>query len=537
MFQCPNCGGNVRFDIPSQMLACEYCGTKLDPYSYENKTSDGVETADPENYEVTVFTCPQCGGEILSTDTTAAGFCSFCGASTILYSRISREHRPNYIIPFKKTKDDCKMAYSELMKKAIFAPKELKDPQKIDGFRGIYMPYWAFYVTQNGPISVPAEKSHRSGDYIITDHFQLTGEVDSYYKGLSYDASSSFADNISEAIAPYDVKGMKAFTPAFLSGFYADTADVESGVYQQDAEQIAYDQSVASLKAEPAFRGCSIAAAKLAGGAYVTPQTKEIDQAMFPVWFMSYRNGNRVAYATVNGQTGKVVADLPVDVKRFALGSLVLAVPIFILLNLFFTVIPTTALTITGVLAVAALILSCLTIGQIVKKENHEDDRGLMYKLNPQNWKDINRRSPESKPAQEAPKKKRGRRTRSVFKLYLIFIFIVLSGSIFQGMVERGLIWLAILGMGLAAAGIGLSKIRGVPGKKGLAGILLTAAGLLVGAGMIVIRPVSDLWYYGAVIFLIAAVAVLEIGLIKQYNLTATRKLPQFDRQGGDDRA
>jgi hypothetical protein len=54
---------------------------------------------------------------------------------------------------------------------------------------------------------------------------------------------------------------------------------------------------------------------------------------------------------------------------------------------------------------------------------------------------------------------------------------------------------------------------------------------------MIVIRPVSDLWYYGAVIFLIAAVAVLEIGLIKQYNLTATRKLPQFDRQGGDDRA
>jgi hypothetical protein len=104
-------------------------------------------------------------------------------------------------------------------------------------------------------------------------------------------------------------------------------------------------------------------------------------------------------------------------------------------------------------------------------------------------------------------------------------------------MVERGLIWVAILVMGLAASGIGLSKIRGVPGKKGLAGILLTAAGLLVGAGMIVIRPVSDLWYYGAVIFLIAAVAVMEIGLIGQYNLTATRKLPQFDRQGGDDRA
>jgi hypothetical protein len=51
-------------------------------------------------------------GEILSTDDMAAGFCSFCGASTVLYSRIEKEHRPAYIIPFTKTKEDCKKAYS-----------------------------------------------------------------------------------------------------------------------------------------------------------------------------------------------------------------------------------------------------------------------------------------------------------------------------------------------------------------------------------------------------------------------------------------
>jgi hypothetical protein len=425
-----------------------------------------------------------------------------------------------------------------MMKKAVFAPADLKDPEKIDGFRGIYMPYWAFYETQKGPVSLNGEKSRRRGDYIITDHFKLTGEMDSYYKGLSYDASSSFADNISEAIAPYDVKGMKQFTPAFLSGFYADTADVDSCVYQEDAEQTAFKQSLGRLKSEPAFRGYSVNTAQLGNNPHALyTRTEATDQAMFPVWFMSYRNGDRVAYATVNGQTGKVVADIPVDLKKFLLGSLVLAIPIFILLNLFFTVIPSTALTVTGVLAVAALILSCLTIGQIVRRENHEDDRGLMFKLNPQKWKDFTRRSRENKPAQEAPKKKSGRLVRSVLSLYMISIIIILSGSVFQGMVEKGLIWVAILVMGLAASGIGLSKIREVPGKKGLAGLLLTAAGLLVGAGMIIIRPVSDLWYYGAAIFLIAAVAVMEKELIEQYNLTATRRLPQFDRQGGDDRA
>lgn len=109
MIACPNCGGNTKFDIASQQILCEFCDTKYDPYMFDNKSSDAIEAQD---FEVTVFTCPQCGGEILSTDDAAAGFCSFCGASTILYSRISHEKRPGYIIPFQKTKDDCKQSYA-----------------------------------------------------------------------------------------------------------------------------------------------------------------------------------------------------------------------------------------------------------------------------------------------------------------------------------------------------------------------------------------------------------------------------------------
>ena len=102
-----------------------------------------------------------------------------------MYSRIEKEHRPAYIIPFTKTKEDCKKAYGKLMKKSIFAPKELKNPKYIDGFRGIYMPYWTYYVEQKTPISIDAQKSHRRGDYIITVHSKLNGNLDAYYKGGS----------------------------------------------------------------------------------------------------------------------------------------------------------------------------------------------------------------------------------------------------------------------------------------------------------------------------------------------------------------
>ena len=40
MFACKNCGGNVKFDIKSGQLTCEYCHSLFDPYAYEDKTSD-----------------------------------------------------------------------------------------------------------------------------------------------------------------------------------------------------------------------------------------------------------------------------------------------------------------------------------------------------------------------------------------------------------------------------------------------------------------------------------------------------------------
>ncbi len=441
MYACPNCGGNLKFDIPSQQLSCEYCHTQADPYSFEDRDKAAFEK---NAYEVTVFTCPGCGGEIISTDTSAAEFCTFCGASTILHSRLRNEKRPNYIIPFQKTKDDCKKAYSDMMKKAIFAPDALKNPKHIDSFRGIYMPYWAFYITQQNPFSLSGSHAHRRGDYIITDHYQLKGEIDAYYKGLSYDASSSFDDNISEKLAPYDVKGMKAFTPAFLSGFYADTADVDPSEYRPQAENIATDNSIKRIYSTPEFFGKSINGC-LSSSALGT-ETKKVDSTMFPVWFLSYRNGDRVAYATVNGQTGKVVSDLPVDSKKYLIGSLILALPLFILLNLFLTMRPTVLLLITTIIAAISLFINNLELGAIKKKED-------------------------------------------------------------------------------------LSK------NKSHLGSIAAIASIVIGVLILIAQPVSDLYYYGGAILSLCGTFLTFKDIIHYYNIMSTRRLPQFDRTGGDDRA
>ncbi len=370
MYQCRSCGGRLRFDIPSQQLKCEYCGTLYDPYSVE----DGPAATEQSFYDVTVFSCPQCGGEIYSTDVTAAGFCSFCGASTILNRRLSKEQRPVEVIPFSQTKEDCKKAYSDALKHAFFAPKELKDETYIDGFRGIYMPYWVYHFTQKGPVSIPASVSYRRGDYIITDHYRLTGNLDASYDGLSYDASSSFADNISERIAPYNIFESKPFTPSYLSGFYADLSDVPPYVYSKTLKETTQKESFEKICSSREFGKYTINSTRSCLNDI--SQQESVKLTMFPVWFLSYRKKDRIAYATVNGQTGKVVLDIPVDLFKFSLGSFFLAMIIFVLLNLFFTPKPMVTLLISSVIAIITTIFYFIEMKNIRKRETLEDDKG-----------------------------------------------------------------------------------------------------------------------------------------------------------------
>ena len=101
---------------------------------------------------------------------------------------------------------------------------------------------------------------------------------------------------------------------------------------------------------------------------------------MLPVWFLSYRNGGRVSYAVVNGQTGKAAADLPVDKKRYLFGSLLLAVPLFFWLNLNFTIIPGRLLLMSIALALFCVYISNLQLTYILERESGENDKGLAFK-------------------------------------------------------------------------------------------------------------------------------------------------------------
>ena len=63
----------------------------------------------------------------MTFDDTAVTFCSYCGSQAMLESRMMKQNKPDYIIPFKVTKEQCITNYKKKLAKALFAPSYMKN--------------------------------------------------------------------------------------------------------------------------------------------------------------------------------------------------------------------------------------------------------------------------------------------------------------------------------------------------------------------------------------------------------------------------
>ena len=70
------------------------------------------------------------------------------------------------------------------------------------------------------------------------------------------------------------------------------------------------------------------------------------------------------------------------------------------------------------------------------------------------------------------------------------------------------------------------------PGASGFSGSI---AAILISAVITAFHPVSDLYYYAGTIFSYIATFFTLYSIIQKYNVLASRKLPQFEKRGGEE--
>lgn len=326
-YKCPCCGGAIAFDSAIQKMKCPFCDTEFEMEtlaSYDRElqseqeddmrweTAGGEEWQDGEEGALSAYVCQSCGGEIACDEHTAATSCPFCGNPVVMMGQISGTLRPDYVIPFQLDKNAAKAALKKHYDGKRLLPKVFKDQNHIDEVKGVYVPFWLFDAYADVNMRYKATKVRTWSDdkfeYTETSYFAVSRGGNIAFEAVPVDGSTKMPDDLMESVEPFDVSKAVDFQTAYLAGYLADKYDVDAdGSIERANKRI-------RKSAEEAFnatvRGYTTVV-KEAGS--IRLQNGRVKYALFPVWLLHTTwKGENYLFA-MNGQTGKMVGNLPAD--------------------------------------------------------------------------------------------------------------------------------------------------------------------------------------------------------------------------------
>lgn len=330
-YQCPCCGAPLVFSGQAQSLHCESCENdfSLDTMQQMDdaeKTSQGASKFDWEHYEprnfegtgdviLSSYSCPSCGAEITGDDTMGSTVCPYCGNSTIVKGQFEGTLKPDYIIPFRVDKKAAMAAFEGDFKNAPFLPDAFKNKKKIEEMAGVYVPFWMFDCDCNAALSYSAERvtawSDSNYNYTRTDHFKLFRSGSIGFANIPVDGSKKADDAYMEAVEPFQYEDAVEFNSAYLSGYLADKYDVTAEESIDRANQRVENSTVS------AFSDTTKAyTAVIPEHTHVDFSNGKIRYALLPVWMLNIKYMDTMYKFAINGQTGKVVGQYPVDKSK-----------------------------------------------------------------------------------------------------------------------------------------------------------------------------------------------------------------------------
>ena len=254
-FKCPHCGGTLEFDATIQKMKCPYCDSEIDIEALQKneellsqsgaednmvwEETAGSEWEDGETDGMKVYTCNSCGGEIVADETTGASSCPYCGNPVVMTANFAGALKPDYIIPFKITKEQAKDALKNHYEDKKLLPKIFKSENHLDEIKGVYVPFWLFDAVANANISYEMESlrgwAANGFNYTETSHYAGFRQGTVQYNNVPVDGSSKMPDDMMESIEPFDFSEAVPFKTAYLSGFLADKYDVDDAASAERA--------------------------------------------------------------------------------------------------------------------------------------------------------------------------------------------------------------------------------------------------------------------------------------------------------------
>lgn len=332
-FNCKTCGAELYWDAEAGALKCQYCDSIFQPSDFEDATINAdptIDTTIDATYSshadtlvegMVIYKCDNCGAEVVTSETTMATTCAYCGRAISITNKTAGDFRPDKVVPFKINKEKATEIYKKYIKSSKLTPKLFSEEQTIQKMQGLYVPFFLHSAKLDATANIDAEniKSSRRGDDKVEHHsvYRIDMDMSGVYENIPTDASKKIDNKMMDNLEPFDLKTLTPFNPAFMAGYFAEQPDEKA----EDTIDRATERMEAAIKEKM----------KETAGNYSTKtisyyngdfSEKSAQYAMLPVWLLNVEYQDKMYTFAINGDTGKSVGKLPISkLKLLAYGA------------------------------------------------------------------------------------------------------------------------------------------------------------------------------------------------------------------------
>ena len=341
--KCPTCGANLSFNPRAEGLSCTSCGSVFDPETLDMKWSMGIANpeqeygiddilADEDQQRIEIV-CNSCGAQIVADKNVSSTICTFCGSPALITRRLTREFRPDNIIPFEIEKDKAVELFKQHCEGISHLPRDFTSARTLKKITGVYVPTWLISCTVKAKIIGRGHtdpeydrarelgraqgrklmaSSGLNGDAPVilndADAFEVKGTVSFKLNDVPFDGEKQIANRIMEAAEPFDYSRMVPFSGAYLQGYLAEKYD-QQPKDMNDRIVRRFDRYTMQIceMCDFGFKSFKVVEHDPA------PVFKDfiIKYCLLPVYFLHYEYNGREYQYVINGQTGKVSGEFP----------------------------------------------------------------------------------------------------------------------------------------------------------------------------------------------------------------------------------
>jgi LSD1 subclass zinc finger protein len=353
-FPCSQCGAKLAFEPGARNLKCQYCNFEnLIPQSEEDVVEQDfeamlgqLEEQAPQQESQTVK-CPACAAEVTLSPSVAADRCPFCDTGLVATGGSTRAIKPHAVLPFKFTRDEARKSFRDWVKSRWFAPNKLKTYAEMDNkMAGIYLPYWtydsrttsfyrgergdAYYTTETYTVKENGKTVTKTRQVRHVRWTRVSGVIWRNFDDVLVLATAVLPTKYVEALEPWDLKAAEPYQDEFLSGFQAES-------YQVDLKQgFGKAQEIMDTKIRSDIRSDIGGDEQRIHSVNTKHEKVTFKHLLLPVWLCSYRLGEKVFRFMVNARTGEVQGERPwsaIKITLAVLAALAVIITVIVLLQ------------------------------------------------------------------------------------------------------------------------------------------------------------------------------------------------------------